>query len=104
LLFIEFAYNYSVDSTTHYSPFKIVYDFNPLTPLDLIPLPVDERVSLDGNKKNTGGEGLTYKDSTTMDLPCEGVSATFNIEDLSFFDVGDDLRSNPFKERGNDMI
>jgi hypothetical protein len=40
-----------VHSTTDYSPFEIVYGFNPLTPLDLIPLPVDERVSLDGNKK-----------------------------------------------------
>jgi hypothetical protein len=29
------------------------------------------------------------------------VSATFNISDLSPFDVGEDLRSNPF-ERGND--
>jgi hypothetical protein len=28
-----------------------VYGFNPLTPLDLIPLPFDERVSLDGNQK-----------------------------------------------------
>ena len=49
--FIEFAYNHSVHSTIDYSPFEIVYGFNPLTPLDLIPLPVDERVSLDGNKK-----------------------------------------------------
>jgi len=48
---IEFAYNRSVHSTTDYSPFEIVYGFNPLTPLDLIPLPIDERVSLDGNKK-----------------------------------------------------
>jgi hypothetical protein len=38
-------------STTNYSPFEIVYGFNPLTPLDLIPLLVDERVSLDGTKK-----------------------------------------------------
>jgi hypothetical protein len=51
LPFIEFAYNRSVHSTTDYSPFEIVYGFNPLTPLDLIPLPVDERVSLDGNQK-----------------------------------------------------
>jgi hypothetical protein len=28
-----------------------VYGFNPLTPLYLIPLPVDERVSLGGNQK-----------------------------------------------------
>jgi hypothetical protein len=51
LTFIEFAYNRSVHSTTDYSPFEIVYGFNPLTPLDLIPLPVDERISLDGNQK-----------------------------------------------------
>jgi hypothetical protein len=28
-----------------------VYGFNSLTPMDLIPLPVDESVSLDGNCK-----------------------------------------------------
>ncbi|KAL2512509.1 Integrase catalytic domain-containing protein [Abeliophyllum distichum] len=33
------------------SSFEIVYGFNPLTPLDLIPLPVDERTSLDGHRK-----------------------------------------------------
>jgi hypothetical protein len=31
--------------------FEIVYGFNPLTPMDLIPFPIDERVSLDGNRK-----------------------------------------------------
>jgi len=31
-----------------------------------------------------------------------GVSATFNISDLTLFDVGDDSRSNPFEERGDD--
>ena len=37
--------------TTDFSPFKIVYGFNLLTPLDLIHLPVNERVCLDGNRK-----------------------------------------------------
>ena len=37
--------------TTHYSTFKIVYSFIPLTPLYFIPLLIDERVSFDGNKK-----------------------------------------------------
>ena len=38
-----------------------------------------------------------------MDLPGEyNISATFNVSYLSLFDVGDDSRSNPFKERGND--
>jgi hypothetical protein len=49
LPFIEFAYNRSVHPTTEFSPFEIVYGFNPLTLIDLIPLPIDERVSLDGN-------------------------------------------------------
>ena len=37
-----------------------------------------------------------------LDLPGEcNISATFNISDLSPFDVGDDLKMNPFEERGN---
>ena len=51
LPFIEFAYNRSMHSSTEFLPFKIVYRFNPLTPMDLIPLLVDERVSLDDNRK-----------------------------------------------------
>ena len=38
-----------------------------------------------------------------VDLPGEyGVSATFNVSDLTLFDIGDYLRSKPFKERGDD--
>ena len=38
-------------------------------------------------------------------LPGEyNVSATFNVSDLSPFDVGDDLRTNPLQEEGNDEI
>ena len=41
-----------------------------------------------------------------IDLPGEyGVSPTFNVADLSLFDVGDDsldLRANAFQEGGND--
>ena len=34
-----------------YPPFEVVYSFNPLTPLELIHLPIDENVSLDDNQK-----------------------------------------------------
>jgi hypothetical protein len=167
LPFIEFAYNRSVHSTTEFSPFEIVYGFNPLTPLDLLPLPVNERTSLDGQKKaemvkklhesvrqhiekkneqyankaNKGRRQVIFQpgdwvwvhmrkerfparrrsklhprgdgpfqvlerindNAYKLDLPGEyNISATFNVFDLSLFDVGDDSRSNPFEERGND--
>ncbi|GKV10835.1 hypothetical protein SLEP1_g22146 [Rubroshorea leprosula] len=51
LLHIEFAYNRSVHSATNCLPFEVVYGFNPLTPLDLLPLPIDEQACLDGKKK-----------------------------------------------------
>ena len=38
-------------SSTNCSPFEVVYGFNPLTPMDLIPLPVNEQEILDGKKK-----------------------------------------------------
>jgi hypothetical protein len=38
-----------------------------------------------------------------VDLPGEyGVSATFNVSDLTLFGVGNDSRSNPFQEKGDD--
>ncbi|GJY38338.1 RNA-directed DNA polymerase [Tanacetum coccineum] len=35
----EFAYNRSVNRTTGKSPFEVVYGRNPITPLDLVPVP-----------------------------------------------------------------
>ena len=48
---IEFTYNHSVHSTTDYSLFEIFYGFNLLTSSDLIILPINEKISLNGNKK-----------------------------------------------------
>lgn len=49
--FVEFSYNRSIHSTTAYSLFELVYGFNPLTVLDLAPLPIEKISSLDGEKK-----------------------------------------------------
>jgi len=41
---IEFAYNRIVNSTTSHTPFKDVYESIPLTPLDLLPIPILDEV------------------------------------------------------------
>jgi hypothetical protein len=48
---VEFAYNRAVHSTIKFSPFQIVYGFNPAAPIDLLPLPVQECVNLDASKR-----------------------------------------------------
>ena len=42
----------------------------------------------------------TYTKLTFHDY---GVSATFNVADLTLFDIDFDSRSNPFEERGDDV-
>ncbi|XP_042446204.1 uncharacterized protein LOC122031159, partial [Zingiber officinale] len=117
---VEFAYNRAVHSTTQFSPFEIVYGFNPLTPLDLLPLPNTsvhmrkERFPTQRKSKlQPRGDGpfqvleRINDNAYKIDLPGEYcVSATFNVADLSPFDVGDEdlnLRTNSPKEGGNDV-
>ena len=37
---VEFVYNRAIYTTTHCSLFEVVYRFNPLMPLDLLPIPL----------------------------------------------------------------
>ena len=48
---MEFAYNRAVHSTTKFCPFELVYGFKPIAPIDLLPLPLQERTSLDASKR-----------------------------------------------------
>ncbi|RDX82752.1 hypothetical protein CR513_36415, partial [Mucuna pruriens] len=38
--YVEFSYNRVFNYTISYSPFELAYDFNPITPHDLFPLPI----------------------------------------------------------------
>jgi hypothetical protein len=48
---LEFAYNRVVHSTTKFCAFEIVYGFKPAAPIDLLPLPMQERVNFDASKR-----------------------------------------------------
>jgi hypothetical protein len=48
---MEFAYNRAVHSTTKFCPFEIIYGFKPTAPIDLLPLPMQERVNFDASKR-----------------------------------------------------
>ncbi|XP_073261522.1 uncharacterized protein [Populus alba] len=92
-----------VHSTTEFSPFEIVYGFNPLTPMDLIPLPIDERVILDGNHKAQVVK--TLHESVWQQIEKRNrVYATKANKGRKHvvFQPGDDLRLNPSEERGDD--
>ena len=43
----KFYYNRSTSYATKHSPFECVYGVNPLTPLDLLPILIESRVSFD---------------------------------------------------------
>ena len=47
---VEFAYNRAVHSTTKFSPFQVVYGFNPRAPIDLLPLPPSKFANLDASQ------------------------------------------------------
>ena len=48
---VEFAYNRAVHSTTKFCPFEIVYGFKSIALIDLLPLPMQERVNFDASKR-----------------------------------------------------
>ncbi|KAK1647475.1 hypothetical protein QYE76_065280 [Lolium multiflorum] len=48
---VESTYNRAVHSTTELCPFEVVYGFKPITPLDLLPLPIHERVNMEASKR-----------------------------------------------------
>ena len=51
LPYVEFAYNRHVHRATNMSPFEVVFGFNPLAPTDLLPLPRNEHLNVNGRDR-----------------------------------------------------
>ncbi|KAG7572474.1 Zinc finger CCHC-type superfamily [Arabidopsis suecica] len=97
---VEFAYNHSVHSASKFSPFQIVYGFNPISPLDLIPLPVSERASLDGKKKADIVQQIHEQARTNIEEKTKQYVKQANKGRRKMvFDVGDQVWVHLRKER-----
>ena len=87
---IKFANNRPIHSTTSYSPFETVYGFNPLTPLDILPLPTNERVNLDGKHKADFVRGLHSKVRDNIEKKNEQYAKQANKSRVKVaFELGD---------------
>nr|GEY16252.1 RNA-directed DNA polymerase [Tanacetum cinerariifolium] len=101
LLQAEFAYNRSVNRTTGKSSLEVVYGRNPITTMDLVPVPEVGRFSEEWADQSE--QIKEYK----IELPgLYNVSATFNVADLSPYkgdsDDEPDSLSSLFQEEEDD--
>ncbi|RDX94052.1 hypothetical protein CR513_23606, partial [Mucuna pruriens] len=69
---IEFSYNRVVNSNTSHTSFELVYGFNPLTPIDLLPLPnVNAMLNCDGISKAQFVKELHVKVHSEVEIKVE---------------------------------
>ena len=87
---VEFTYNRSIHSTISYSPFEVMYGFNPLTPLDILPLPSNDYVSFDGKKKADSIKELHSKVRATIEKKNKQYAKQANKGHIKvIFELGD---------------
>ncbi|RDX97462.1 Retrovirus-related Pol polyprotein from transposon 17.6, partial [Mucuna pruriens] len=103
---MEFAYNRVFNSTTSYSPFELDYSFNPLSPLDLFPLPIlPNCVNDEGfSKAQFEKKGEKYAKNANKGRK----EAFFKEEDLVWVhlrkEIVSRLRKSKLFPRGNDLF
>ena len=75
----EYAYNRARHSTTGKSLFEVVYGFNPLSPLDILPLPLQERANKDASARATYLKKMHEETRSTIERQVQRLSAKLNI-------------------------
>ena len=86
----EFAYNRARHSTTGKSPFEVVYGFNPLSPLDILPLPLQERINLDASARATHIKKVHEDTRNTIERQVQRLATKLNInKHPMIFNIGD---------------
>src|SRR3954469_19996866 len=75
---VEFAYNRAVHTTTQLCPFEVVYGFKPITPLDLLPLPLQDRVNMEASQRADYVKKIHEKTREAIEKQGKNVAAARN--------------------------
>ena len=105
----EFAYNRAKHSMTQKSPFMVVYGFEPSTALDLLPLPLHERVNMDFTKRAEYMKRLHEDTRATIELQVQRQAQAANKHKKPMvFQEGDlvwlHLRKDRFPQERNSKL
>jgi len=96
----EYAYNRTRHSTTGKSPFEVVYDFNPSSPLDILPLPLQERINMDGSARASYLKKLHEDTRHTIERQVQQLATKLNInKQPMIFNIGDLVCLHLHKDR-----
>ena len=100
----EYAYNRARHSTTGKSPFEVVYGFNPLSPLDILPLPLQERTNLDATARASYIKKMHEDTRHTIERQVQRLATKLNVnKHPMIFNIGDlvwlHLRKGPLPQR-----
>ena len=66
------------DTTTDKSPFEVVYGFNPLSPLDILHLPLQERINLDASARETDLKKVHQDTRNTIERQVQRLATKLN--------------------------
>ena len=106
----EYAYNRARHSTIGKSPFEVVYGFNPLSPLDILPLPLQERTNMDASARVNFLKKMHEDTRNTIERQVQRLATKLNFNKQPMvFNIGDlvwlHLRKDRFpKERKSKLL
>ena len=101
---VEIANNRAVHSTTQMCPFEVVYGLKPITPLDLLPLPLQECTNMEASKRVEYVKSIHMKTKQEIEKKSKHYAAKANKNRKRVtFQPGDlvwvHLRKNRFPEK-----
>ena len=86
----EYVYNRARHLTTGKSPFEVVYGFNPLSPFDILPLPLQERTNMDTSARASYLKKMHEDIRHTIKRQVQRLAAKLNInKQPMIFNTGD---------------